>query len=214
MNNENLINLSLSKGSISDLDALFPLFLHDYASEEKDINFFQNLMGRQKYQLFFAQDSSINKDIGYAFFFESLEEKTLWLDYISIFPEYQNKGYGSKFIKEIMKKYKDFKGIFFEIDYPHSEDDKVNHYRKIEFYKRFGAQKFPFKYQYPSDGKIVTMDLYFQPITSPEVLKKETIIKTLQDIFRYFYGHENETELILSHFQTIVQDCPVHNFKK
>lgn len=206
MKNDPKVLLELIEGTVGQLEAFFPRFLHDYAAEEKDIAFFQDLMGRQKYRLVFARDKNTKEDMGFAFFFESIIEKTLWLDYISIYPEYQNKGLGSNFLKKIIKNYKGHKGIFFEIDFPHSPEDEANYPRKIEFYKKFGAQKLDFLYEYPSNGNKVHMDLYFLPIKQLNILKKETSLNTLTEIFSYIYGDERETEEILTTFALRLKD--------
>ncbi len=65
----------------------------------------------------------------------------LQLDYFAIFPEYQGKGYGTRAIKLLKEIYKDYYGIFIEIEsieHSKTEEEREIRQRRARFYEDLG----------------------------------------------------------------------------
>lgn len=69
------------------------------------------------------------------------------LDYFAIFPQYQSKGYGTEAIKLLKEMYKQYKGIFIEIEkLGEGKTEQENNLRKrrAKFYEKLGFYKLSF----------------------------------------------------------------------
>lgn len=192
-NTETDNKLEITQGTIEDIDEIYPNFSKEFSSENHDKKYLLELMEKGKYLLLLAKEKETNLLIGYAFLFRDNEQKFLWLDYVSILPEYRKNGYGKCFMQNIINMYKSEDiGIFLEIDYNFKDPYKLIEVEKrIQFYQKFGAKKLNVKYSFPeSDGTESKMDLYFIPININYILPKNTVKENINSLFEYFYDED------------------------
>lgn len=113
--------------------------------------------------------------------------KYIHLDYFAILPEYQSKGYGTEAIRKLKEEYKDYYGIFIEIEKVGEgrtlEENEIRQ-KRAKFYERIGFSKMKFD-----------IDLY-QVIYSAYILKcsvneiEENVIEDILAIYRTIFGEE------------------------
>lgn len=78
-----------------------------------------------------------NKIVGYCFVCDFVESKIIYIDYVMMLKQFQDKGYGTKTIKYLEKIYKKYNGIFCDIENPLfycSDMQKVERERRVKFY--------------------------------------------------------------------------------
>ena len=77
-----------------------------------------------------------------------LENNTyIQLDYFAIFEKYQNKGYGSNAIKMLKEVYREYDGIFIEIEkvgLGENETENIIREKRAKFYENLGFNKLDF----------------------------------------------------------------------
>ena len=64
----------------------------------------------------------------------------------AVYPEYRGRGFGSAFLREIMKIYADKEGILVEVEKPEKAKDdieRVNREKRIAFYRKAGFERIP-----------------------------------------------------------------------
>ena len=114
--------------------------------------------------------------------------RTVWLDYIAVFPENHSRGYGSKMLQQLSSVYPNNFGCLLEVEQANPlVSDTL---RRIRFYEALGCRKYPFYYALPTPDGSFPMDLYLLPWqqTPPNI--------------------EAVKESILHAFHTIHQDIP------
>ncbi len=112
------------------------------------------------------------------------ESKYIQLDYFAILPKYQSKGYGSKVIKELKNKCKDYVGIIIEVetlglgkDY---EENKIRA-KRVAFYERLGFTKL--NYELKWFNKVV-----FSLYILNNSINKESDSEILKNMFNIYYA--------------------------
>lgn len=130
-----------------------------------DINIFKKIIYPEYLKLFAAEErktlalieSLFNKDIlniieitnndlfiGFMLINKINDSKYIQLDYFAILPQYQCKGFGTKALSLLKELYKQYHGIFVEVEKLDSnindEDNKIRQ-RRINFYKNSGFYK-------------------------------------------------------------------------
>ena len=106
------------------------------------------------------------------------------LEYIAILSEYRNKGYGTNAIKLLKELYKDYEGIFIEIEkIGQGKSDEENQVRqkRAKFYENLGFCKMGFD-----------LDLY-QIIYSPYILSCSNNELSDERAIKYFFEIYNAT---------------------
>ena len=92
----------------------------------------------------------INENEFVGFFIMNVIENIpyIQLDYFAILSKYQSKGYGSQAIKLLKDKYKDYKGIFIEIEKPglgkNKDENKIRE-KRAKFYEKLGFYQLNFE---------------------------------------------------------------------
>lgn len=79
--------------------------------------------------------------IGYMILNKIRDIEYVQLDYFAILPKYQNKGYGTKALELLRKKYNDFNGIFIEVEkvgLGKNEIENNQRSRRDKFYRNIG----------------------------------------------------------------------------
>ena len=110
--------------------------------------------------------------IGFAIIEVLPDSKYVWLDYFTIFDKYQNKGYGTNVIKLLKEQFKEYIGIFVEIEKEGiGENVQENELRerRANFYKKLGFIKLSYD-----------VELY-KVIYTPYILKTSNV-KVREDI--------------------------------
>jgi GNAT superfamily N-acetyltransferase len=186
------MDIDLLKGDISDLNHVYTKYEKEFAEEErKDYKHLAMLLNDGRYKLLLARDKDKEIIVGYALVYDIENLNVLWLDYLAIFSEYRNKGYGTLMLKKIIKyKWEEKIGIFLEVEIPNSQDKQFrkNQIRRIGFYKRLGAKRLSTKYQLPTPNGGFPMYLYFCPFNNVHVLHGDMIKKTIISVFEYIHS--------------------------
>ena len=122
------------------------------------------------------------------FFIVNSFESNLYihLDYFAILPSHQSKGYGSKAIKLLEEMYKDYDGIFIEIEkvgLGHNENQNQTRQRRARFYENLGFKKMNF------DIILYTVRYSCYILTcSNKVLEDEFIVNKISQLYNEILG--------------------------
>ncbi len=87
------------------------------------------------------------KIIGFMYVNISKESKIVQLDYFAIFKEYREHGYGKKAINALIEMFKNYSGIYIEIEKIGLGDDELenlNRERRARFYNSIGFKRLDF----------------------------------------------------------------------
>ncbi|MGN1310331.1 MAG: GNAT family N-acetyltransferase [Clostridia bacterium] len=110
------------------------------------------------------------------------------LDFFAILPKYQNKGYGSEAIKLLKEMYKDYDGIFIEIEkIGNGDNEKENQIRqrRAKFYENLGFHKLGFDIELYS----VLFSAYMLPCAK-NIFADEKVIKNILEIYNAILGEK------------------------
>ena len=110
------------------------------------------------------------------------------LDYFAILPEYQRRGYGKHSLILLKELYKDYEGIFIEIEkLGLGEDDEENEIRRkrASFYESIGCVKMGFELELFQ----VLYSAYILPCSKEKFLDEE-VIKKIYEIYEATAGKE------------------------
>ncbi len=130
----------------------------------------------------------------------------LFLDYIAVKKEYRNKKIGTVFLKNIFNIFKNYNSIIFEIENPEEGENKSQRIRRINFYRKLGAQELTgFKYFLPPrNGKSERMLLMILSRNIDITVNGREIENILSLIYKHIY-HRDEDDITL---KNIVNDIP------
>lgn len=111
------------------------------------------------------------------------------LDFFAIFPEQQSKGYGSRAINLLKELYKNYEGIYIEVERPDKLEQDINKQRRIKFYEKLGF------YNLGYDLKLfnVAFSTFILPINETKQSNKD-IINKIKEIYIAVLGKENYTK--------------------
>ena len=110
------------------------------------------------------------------------------LDFFAILPKHQNKGYGSEAIKLLKEMYKDYGGIFIEIEKVGNGDNEEENQirqRRAKFYENLGFHKLGFDIELYS----VLFSAYMLPCAK-NIFADEKVIKNILEIYNAILGEE------------------------
>lgn len=123
------------------------------------------------------------------FITDSLKDNPyILLDFFAILPKYQNNGYGSEAIKLLKEMYKDYDGIFIEIEkIGNGDNEKENQIRqrRAKFYENLGFHKLGFDIELFT----VLFSAYMLPC-SKNIFVDEKVIKNILEIYNAILGEE------------------------
>ena len=115
--------------------------------------------------------------VGYVFY---LENEYIWIDYVAVFEKFHSKGYGSKILEALFKKYSNLRGCFFEVE---PEDcERLQTIKRMNFYKKLGCEILDFKYYFPNDVKELKMELLYKSFDG-KLPDKNEIKKQIEFVF-------------------------------
>lgn len=205
-----MTNIKIQQGNLTDFDRIYQRFTKDFAPDElKSYAHLQLLLKKKRYKLLLAKDIELNEIVGYAFIYEIDRLGSIWLDYIAIFQEYRNSGYGSRFFKEISQsRRKNNLGIFLEVEIPEEREGNIREkqIKRIKFYERLGAIPFPFPYEFPTSVGGFPMFLYFRPGIGIECLPEKLIKKAIEEAYENIHFDINNKERILNRIFPSITD--------
>ncbi len=162
-------------------------------SELNEYSVYHNLLLSAKYKLYLAKEN--DEIIGYVLLCDLLEEKFLWIDYISVLKPFQSRGYGHQIFKCLLAKYNTYKGVYLEVE--KLDENDINTVRRIKFYRSLGAEKLNIEYFYPNKSGCIPMDLYFLPI-SVERVPIELTNNVIKIIFDLIHSHHRHIQKVLN----------------
>lgn len=130
-----------------------------------------------------------NEFIGFFIMNYIKENPYIVLDYFAILPKYRCKGYGTEAIKLLKEMYKNYNGIFIEIEQVGGGDTKEENnerQRRARFYEKLGFYKLDF------DLKLfaVTYSAYILNCSSDENLPNDKIIEYIFNIYFAVIGEK------------------------
>lgn len=118
-----------------------------------------------------------DKFIGFMIITTMDSSKYVYLEYFAILPQYQGNGYGTKAIKLLKEKYKDYNGIFVEIEKVENDKD-ITKSRRAKFYELLGFYKLSFD--------IVLYTVLYTPYVLQISNKKEDDMRIIEEIFSIY----------------------------
>lgn len=131
---------------------------------------------------------SDNQFIGFAITNSLKDNSYIYLDYFAILPEYQHKGYGTEAIKLLKEYYKDFDGIFIEIEkVGNADNNEENRLRekRAKFYENLGFCKMNFNLKLFT----VTYSAYVLPCKGEKLCDSDAI-NNIFNIYNAIYGED------------------------
>lgn len=148
-------------------------------NELKPLCVFEELLG-ENYRLYECIHGRCR--VGYFFVFEMKDY--ILLDYFAIYKTMHAKGFGSMILSLLRNNFSDKKGCFLEVEKPNEQD--VNTTRRINFYKKNGAQKLDVNYLYPNEQGCIPLDLYY--IKYKDLPSDEDIRVFITELFKQIHG--------------------------
>lgn len=142
-----------------------------------------------------------NKCVGFFIANHLKNNPYLHLDYFAIIQEYQSKGYGTEAIKKLKEYYKNYDGIFIEIeqiDEAVTEVERKTRQRRADFYERLGFCKMEFGLELYK----VKYSTYMLPCEK-DIFNEEEVINEIFKIYNAVYGEKS-----------VQKNCKVNNVKK
>ena len=184
-------------GTIDDLDSIYESYASEFPeNERKTKDQLKQLMSRGAYVLLIAEThgESISKRIGFACLYVPNGEDFIWLDYLVIERVYQNKGYGSKFFEEMMRRWSDRRGMFIEVEIPTGND--IDQERRIVYYERLGAKRVSINYYFPTESGDMPMYLYFKTQEMTSAVTTDYIQKAIISANRTIHWDHADLESV------------------
>ncbi len=115
-------------------------------------------------------------DVGFLIYVTTLNNPYVWLDYFAIYKEFQNKRYGTEAIKVFKTFFKEYDGIYGEIEtlgYGETEEENKIRERRLSFWKNLGFE-------------LLNIDMnLFGVIYSSCVLKLKAVKRENNEIIKY-----------------------------
>lgn len=185
--------MDLVISDISNFDSIYSDMKTQFPESELNEYFvYHNLLLSDKYKLYLAKED--DEFIGYVLLCNLVEEKFLWVDYISVLKQFQSRGYGHKIFKCLLDKYNTYNGIYLEVEKPDETDIKT--IRRINFYRTLGAEKLNIEYYYPNKSGCIPMDLYFLPISEKKIPFNVTN-NIVRIVFNLIHSHHSHMQQVL-----------------
>ncbi|MBE0450404.1 MAG: GNAT family N-acetyltransferase [Clostridia bacterium] len=187
--------LTIIEGGLSDVIRFYDSIIEEFPKgERKALDVFIRLFETGDYKLLIAF-SETGIEVGYAFLYTIRKLSILWLDFIVIHPEFQGKGYGSKFFDKMSSFYDSYIGMLLEVEIP--EEANENQMRRISFYERMGAVRLNLKYYLPNEFGGLEMYLYYKSFNSNASPEAEVVIAAIESAYEFIHSDIRDKELWL-----------------
>lgn len=189
-------DINIRPGTPEDFEAVYRDMLFQFpASELKGKGDFIRLFRDEKYNLGIACDKSGNAK-AYFTYYEIPPTQTALLDHFAVFGNCQGKGIGSAVLKCMRKYFSNLKGLILEVEKPNPKEP--NTIRRIEFYRRNGAQLLNIPYLLPTKyDSALPMDIMFlscgdELSSLPELQIKNSIKYIFENLHASSFANANE----------------------
>lgn len=181
MKNINLIYIDINEFK----EKIYPYYLEIFPKEErKPIELIEKC-----YQNGYTKIIKIVSEeilVGFMLLNRVKENGYVILDYFAIFPEFQEKGFGTKALQLLIEQEKNKNGIFIEIEKTGlGKDEKENQLRKRrqQFYEKLGFKRLNFD--------LLLFDVIYEPYLFSNVdMKEEVTSKEIFNIYEMILGKE------------------------
>lgn len=144
----------------------------------------------------FIKIAEENKLIGF-FIMNSIENnRYMQLDYFAILPEYQNKGYGTKAIKELKKVVLNYDTIFVEIEKLGCGANKVENKireKRAKFYDRLEFNKLNVDLKWFNS---LFLSIYYLKLNENLTYDEEEILNNIFEIYYKVHGKKRLTKIV------------------
>ena len=179
-------------------------------SEMKSLEEFTNLLNEGKYICLGFFEDDVQK--GYALGCLT-SKKFFWLDYLHIFKENQNGGYGSILLKEILNDVAK-RGIFLETEVLDSDDYHDNKQRRMRFYDKFNIHQVDCPYLFPcADGTYIdSLNLKYIPAQGVTRLNKEELQEAIRECVSTIHKALPHAQEVMNKYIDKVKDLEIHIF--
>ncbi len=176
----------IKEGELSDVIRLYDSIIEEFPEgERKAMDVFIRLFETGDYKLLIAYNVT-GLEVGYAFLYTIRKLHILWLDFIVIHPEFQGKGYGTKFLEKMSSFYDSHDGVLLEVEIPQGSNE--NQIRRILFYERAGALRLNLKYYLPNEFGGLEMYLYYKPTGRNTLPEPEVVIKAIESAYEFIHS--------------------------
>ena len=116
------------------------------------------------------------------------------LDYFAILPEYQNKGYGTKAIKELEKVVQNYDAIFVEIEklcYGANKEENEIREKRAKFYERLEFNKLNVDLKWFNS---LFLSVYYLKLNDNLIYDEEEILNNIFGIYYKVHGKKKVDE--------------------
>ena len=181
--------------------------------EMKSFQDFNDLLMEGKYQCF-AYYSDDDHDVmkGYALGMLT-SQKFFWLDYLHIFWENQNGGYGSKFLKELLEEVAT-NGILLETEVVDTDDYEDKRNKRMRFYDRFNIHKVDCAYLFPcADGTYIdTLNLQYIPPKGKDIIYATDFKTAIREAVGCIHKALPHSQSVMNQYINTVRDLQINYF--
>lgn len=132
--------------------------------------------------------------IGFCIMNSIENNRYMQLDYFAILPEYQNKGYGTKAIKELEKVVQNYDAIFVEIEklcYGANKEENEIREKRAKFYERLGFHKLDTNLKWFNS---LFLSVYYLKLNDNLIYDEEEILNNIFGIYYKVHGKKKVDE--------------------
>jgi len=132
--------------------------------------------------------------IGFCIMNSIENNRYMQLDYFAILPEYQNKGYGTKAIKELEKVVQNYDAIFVEIEklgYGANTAENEIREKRAKFYERLGFHKLDTNLKWFNS---LFLSVYYLKLNDNLIYDEEEILNNIFGIYYKVHGKKKVDE--------------------
>lgn len=142
----------------------------------------------------FIKIAEANKLIGFLIMNSVENNRYMQLDYFAILPEYQNKGYGTKAIKELKNVISNYDAIFVEIEKLGCGANKTENEireKRTKFYERLGFHKLNANLKWFNS---LFLSVYYLKLSENQTDDEKEILNNIFEIYHKVHGRKKVNE--------------------
>ena len=208
------INNMIKRLNSSHFVYFYQRMYEEFPPEEmKSFQDFNELLTEGKYQCI-AYYSDDDHDVmkGYALGMLT-SQKFFWLDYLHIFWENQNGGYGSKFLKELLEQVAT-NGILLETEVVDTHDYQDKRNKRMRFYDRFNIHQVDCAYLFPcADGTYIdTLNLQYIPPKGKDIIYASDFQAAIREAVGCIHKALPHSQSVMNQYINTVRDLQINYF--
>lgn len=142
----------------------------------------------------FIKIAEANKLIGFLIMNSIENNRYMQLDYFAILPEYQNKGHGTKAIKELKNLISNYNAIFVEIEKlgcgANKKDNEIRE-KRAKFYERLGFHKLNSNLKWFNS---LFLSIYCLNLSKNQTYDEKEILNNIFEIYYKVHGRKKVNE--------------------